>query len=122
MTPITAALIVAAAANIAAAIAIWFASRDLDKADEAIRLASLAIDNVSSSRFSRAVSDAAPRAAISALAQASASCHRSDCGPEPSSPLAMQRITSNGPMDLKCSSSALSMSGVEDSVSVMSNV
>ena len=122
MTLITAAMIVAAAANIAAAIAIWFARRELDKADEAIRLASLAIDKVSSSRLSRAVSDAASRAAISALAQASASCHRSDCGPEPSSPLAMQRITSYGPRDLKCSSTALSMTGVEDSASVTPNV
>ena len=54
MTPMTAALIVAAVANTAAVIALVFARRELDRAERAI-------ESVSSSRASRLEAEAADR-------------------------------------------------------------
>ena len=125
MTPMIAATIVAVAAQIAALIALLFARREIVRASAAvddalseIAKARLEIESVSSSRVSRATDDAASRAAISALAQASASCQRSDCGSEPRSPLAMDRITSKGPIERKRSSVDLSIAAMSSSVNL----
>ena len=106
----------ASVATIAAYMAHRAFERDAAKASEAIRLASVALEELASaiasvraSRASRLEEELASKTAISAFAQVSASCHRRDCGPEPKVPLASSRSTSNAPIERQSSSSALSM-------------
>ena len=123
MTPMTAAMIVAAAANTAAVIALLFARREITKAEaaislarselllasSAIALASSTIASVRASRASRLSEASLSSAANSAFAQASASCRLADSGRDPNVPLAISRSTSKGPIDRQSSSSDWSM-------------
>ena len=101
MTPMIAAIIVAAIANIAAVIAIIFARRELDKAERAI-------ESVSSSRASRRSAAVAVNLASSASIQARTSCLRTECWVEPcKSVVAISSLAAAGPILERRSSSSI---------------
>ncbi len=102
MTPMTAAMIVAAAANIAAVIAMKFARRELDKADRAIA-------SVSSSLASRRLEACSEAENCFARNQSSTSMRSLESGAEPCLPCAISRKTCSTPLASSESRDALSI-------------
>lgn len=102
MTPMTAAMIVAAVANIAAVIAMKFARRELDKADRAIA-------SVSSSLLSRRLEVSMVAEYCLALTQSWTLIRSLESGAEPCIPFAISSITCSTTFSSRESRVALSM-------------
>jgi len=102
MTPMTAAMVVAAVANIAAVIAMKFARRELDKADRAIA-------SVSSSLLSRRLEASMVAEYFLALTQSWTSIRSLESGAEPCIPCAISSIICSTPFASRESRVALSM-------------